>query len=68
MLLRGKVIIIAATLAGYDDIHFIVRQLGIGRNVKRYAHLSKPQLMQHDELVSNILDDTILSHLKEKRG
>lgn len=36
--------------------------------VRRYAHLSKPQLMQHAELVSNILDDTILSHQKEKRG
>jgi len=36
----------------------------------RYAHLSKPQLMQHAELVSNflVLDDTILSHQKEKRG
>jgi integrase len=36
--------------------------------VRRYAHLSKPQLMQHAELVSNILDNTILSHQKEKRG
>ena len=38
--------------------------------VSRYAHLSKPQLMQHAELVSNflILDGTILSRQKEKRG
>ena len=38
--------------------------------VSRYAHLSKPQLMQHAELVSNflVLDDTILSRQKEKRG
>jgi RNA polymerase primary sigma factor len=36
--------------------------------VRRYAHLSKPQLMQHAELVSNVLSDTILSHQKEKRG
>ena len=38
--------------------------------VSRYAHLSKPQLMQHAELVSNFLvfDDTILSRQKEKRG
>lgn len=36
--------------------------------VRRYAHLSKPQLMQHAELVSNILGNTILSHQKEKRG
>lgn len=36
--------------------------------VRRYAHLSKSQLMQHAELVSDILDDTILSHQKEKRG
>ena len=36
--------------------------------VRRYAHLSKPQLMQHAELVSNVLDDTILSHQNEKRG
>ena len=34
--------------------------------VRRYAHLSKPQLMQHSELVSNVLDDTILSHQKKK--
>ena len=36
--------------------------------VRRYAHLSKPQLMQHAELVSNVLNDTILSHQNEKRG
>ena len=35
--------------------------------VSRYAHLSKPQLMQHAELISNFLDDTILSHQKERR-
>jgi integrase len=28
--------------------------------VRRYAHLSKPQLIQHSELVSNMLDDTVL--------
>ena len=36
--------------------------------VRRYAHLSKPQLMQHAELVSNVLDDTILSHQKKKEA
>jgi hypothetical protein len=34
--------------------------------VRRYAHLSKPQLMQHAERVSNVLDGTILLHQKEK--
>ncbi len=34
--------------------------------VRRYAHLSKPQLMQHAELVSNVLDDTIC-HIKRKK-
>ena len=29
--------------------------------VRRYAHLSKPQLLQHAELVSNVLDGTILA-------
>ena len=29
--------------------------------VRRYAHLSKPQLMQHAELISNVLDGTILA-------
>jgi integrase len=36
--------------------------------VRRYAHLSKPQLMQHAELVSNVLDDTILSHQNKKEA
>ncbi len=36
--------------------------------VRRYAHLSKLQLMQHAELASNVLDGTILTHQKEKRG
>ena len=35
--------------------------------VKRYAHLSKPQLMQHSELVSNVLDSTILAHREKKK-
>jgi integrase len=34
--------------------------------VRRYAHLSKPQLLQHAELVSNVFDDTILTHPKKK--
>lgn len=36
--------------------------------VRRYAHLSKPQLMQHSELVSNVLDGTILAHQEKRRG
>ncbi len=36
--------------------------------VRRYAHLSKPQLMQHSELVSNVLDDTILAHQEIKKA
>ena len=35
--------------------------------VRRYAHLSKPQLMQHSELVSNVLNDTILTHQRKKK-
>ena len=34
--------------------------------VRRYAHLSKPQLMKHSELVPNILDSTILAPPKNK--
>lgn len=36
--------------------------------VRRYAHLSKPQLMQHAELVSNVFDGTILSHQIKKEA
>jgi len=36
--------------------------------VRRYAHLSKPQLMQHSELISNALGDTILTHQKKKEA
>ena len=35
--------------------------------VRRYAHLSKPQLMQHSELVANVLDGTILAHQEKRR-
>lgn len=34
--------------------------------VRRYAHLSKPQLLQHAELVSNVLGGTILAHPNKK--
>jgi integrase len=36
--------------------------------VRRYAHLSKPQLMEHSELVSNVLDSTILAHPKKEKA
>ena len=36
--------------------------------VNRYAHLSKPQLMEHSELVSNVLDSTILAQSKNKKA
>jgi integrase len=36
--------------------------------VRRYAHLSKPQLLQHAELISNVFDDTNLTHLKKKEA
>jgi integrase len=35
--------------------------------VRRYAHLSKPQLMQHSELVANVLDGTVLAQPKNKK-
>lgn len=41
----------------------------VSRNLKRwrrYAHLSKPQLLQHAELVSNVFIDTNLAHPKKK--
>ncbi|MBX9915856.1 MAG: site-specific integrase [Nitrosomonas sp.] len=34
--------------------------------VRRYAHLSKPQLLQHAELVSNVFIGTNLTHPKKK--
>ena len=34
--------------------------------VRRYAHLSKPQLLQHAELVSNVFIGTNLAHPKKK--
>ncbi|CAH1201953.1 hypothetical protein NTGBS_450007 [Candidatus Nitrotoga sp. BS] len=36
--------------------------------VNRYAHLSKPQLMELSELVSNVLDSTILAQSKNKKA
>ena len=36
--------------------------------VRRYAHLSKPQLMEHSELVSNVLDSTISAQPKNKKA
>jgi integrase len=36
--------------------------------VRRYAHLSQPQLMEHSELVSNFLDGTILAQPKSKKA
>jgi integrase len=35
--------------------------------VRRYAHLSKPQLLEHAELVSNVFIGTNLAHPKKKR-
>jgi integrase len=35
--------------------------------VRRYAHLSKPQLIKHSELVANVLDSTILAREKIKK-
>ncbi len=36
--------------------------------VRRYAHLSQPQLMKHSELVSNVLDSTISAQLKNRKA
>jgi len=33
---------------------------------RRYVHLSKPQLLQHAELVSNVFIGTNLAHPKKK--
>jgi integrase len=36
--------------------------------VRRYAHLSKPQLLEHAELVSNVFIGTNLAHPKKKEA
>ncbi len=36
--------------------------------VRRYAHLSKPQLLEHAELVSNVFIGTNLAHTKKKEA
>jgi hypothetical protein len=36
--------------------------------VRRYAHLSKPQLLEHAERVSNVLDSTILAQPEKKKA
>ena len=35
---------------------------------RRYAHLSKPQLLEHAELVSNVFIGTNLAHTKKKEA
>ena len=36
--------------------------------VRRYAHLSKPQILEHAELVSNVFIGTNLAHPKKKEA
>ena len=36
--------------------------------VRRYAHLSKPQLLEHAKLVSNAFIGTNLAHSKKKEA